>query len=301
MDLIQEFLRYMSHELNLSDNTIGAYRADLRQWSSYATDGGRYDLEPMTTSMSDLRQWISEVARGGASARTIRRKVQSLRAFFRYLMIRHGLRVNPAEDITVPKTGQELPVYVRPAETAALLGGELDEGDFEEVRNRLILDMFYSTGIRCSELVELRDVNVDTAKGELKVHGKRNKDRIVPFGAELSDMITLYRRLRNDLLDGSVTDVFFVRSTGLPMYRKLVYNIVHRAMEGTVHAVRKSPHVLRHSFATDMLNNGADLTSVQQLLGHSSLSTTQVYTHITYRDLKHNYQLAHPRAQKKGR
>lgn len=298
--MIQEFLRYMSHELNLSANTVSAYRVDLLQWSDFATSQGKYELAPLTTSASDLRLWIADVARRGATPRTIRRKVQSLRAFFKFLMKRHGLAVNPAEDIVVPKVGQDLPVYVRASETAELLSGDIPDDDFEQVRNRLILDMFYTTGIRCSELVDLRDCNVDAVKGELKVHGKRNKDRIVPFGAELADMITLYRQLRDDLIQPPAPDAFFVRPTGMPMYRKLVYNIVHDAMDGTVHAARKSPHVLRHSFATDMLNNGADLTSVQQLLGHQSLATTQVYTHISYRDLKQNYQLAHPRAQKKG-
>ena len=299
--MIDAFLRYIQNEIQLSPRTVAAYRSDLLQWQEYATDGGRYPLEPMTTQMSDLRLWIAKLSREGQSARSVRRKVQSLRAFFRYLMRTRGLADNPAAQLQLPKLPKALPVYVRPEETAALIDSDFDEDSFEEVRNRLIIDMFYTTGLRCSELLELADRNVDTARGELKVLGKRNKERIVPFGPELTEMITLYRRLRNhDIGPAEFSDRFFVRPSGMPMYRKGIYNIVHEAMEGRVHAARKSPHVLRHSFATDMLNAGADLTSVQQALGHASLAATQVYTHVSYRDLKQNYQLAHPRAQKKG-
>jgi integrase/recombinase XerC len=298
--MIEAFLKYITSELQLSDCTVEAYRSDLQQWISFATADGRHDLRPETTSTSDLRLWIASVARNGASPRTIRRKIQSLRAFFRFLMRYHGLSFNPAMDIQPPKIAKELPVYVRPEEMNALLDAENDPSDFESTRNRLIIDMFYSTGLRCSELMNLLDTNVDEKKGELKVHGKRNKDRIVPFGPELTDMITRYRNLRQQQTGCASSLTFFVRPDGQPLYRKLIYNIVHQAMEGTVHSSRKSPHVLRHSFATDMLNGGAQITSVQQLLGHQSLTATQVYTHISYRDLKQNYQLAHPRAQKKG-
>ncbi len=160
--------------------------------------------------------------------------------------------------------------------------------------------MIYSTGLRCSEIQGLMDKDVDTARGELKVLGKRNKERIIPFGKELSDMITTYRKLRDGTVGSTCQNEFFVRESGEPLYRKLIYNVVHKALAGNTVASRQSPHVLRHSFATDMLNNGADLYAVQQLLGHQSLATTQVYTHITYRELKQNYQQAHPRALKKG-
>ncbi len=297
--MIDAFLRYITNELNLSKHSVDAYRTDLRQWHAFTTQEGKYSLHPETITQSDIRLWIASLANSGVSALTIRRKVQSLRAFFRYMMKRHGLSNNPAIDVVLPKTPQTLPVYVKPEETQTLIEQQINEDDFTEVRNRLIIDMIYTTGIRCSELVELLDRNVDTTTGELKVHGKRNKDRIVPFGRELSEMIIQYRNLRDETT-GFTPDNFFVRTDGQPVYRKLVYNVVNAAMQGATHSSRKSPHVLRHSFATDMLNAGADLTSVQQLLGHQSLSATQIYTHISYRDLKQNYQLAHPRAQKKG-
>ena len=301
LPMIDDFIRYIRTELGLAPLTVEAYRHDLDQWADYATSGSRYELCPESTTLSDLRLWIADRAAKGDTPRTLRRKIQTLRAFFRFMMLRHGLRSNPAADITVPKLPRRLPVYIRQEETNAMIDSEKAgcEDDFEATRNALILDMLYTAGLRCSELIGLKDSHVDTVKGELKVLGKRNKERIVPFRAELSDMIARYRELRDSVLPG-VKDAFFVRPDGQPLYRKLVYNIVHRAMEGRVHASRMSPHVLRHSFATDMLNAGAGLTSVQQLLGHSSLSTTQVYTHISFRELKQNYQLAHPRAQNKG-
>ena len=300
--MITEFLKYLRNELGLAGLTVEAYGRDLRQWADYATDGGRFDLRPETTSVNDLRLWLAAQSREGASPRTLRRKIQSLRSFFRFMMRVHGMESNPAAELPFPRQPHELPVYVRQEETMAMIDSEeaCDPDDFEAVRNALILDMLYSTGLRCSELIGLTDVNVDTVKGELKVLGKRSKERIVPFGHELSEQIERYRRLRSGIAGHDVGGYFFVRPDGRPLYRKMVYNVVHNAMEGSVHASRMSPHVLRHSFATDMLNSGAELTSVQQLLGHQSLSTTQIYTHISIRELKQNYQLAHPRAQNKG-
>ncbi len=298
--MIEAFLAYMRYERNLSVNTIEAYGRDLAQWKDYQTCGGRYPFEPAEVSVAELRQWVMSEAKEGVTARTIRRKIQSLRAFYAYMMRRHGMLSNPALELVLPKVPKDLPVYVKPSETAVMLDEAVDESDFTAYRNHLVLEMLYDTGMRCSEMVDLLDVNVDINKFELKVRGKRNKDRIIPFGTKLAQMIAHYRTLRSQTVGALPTEHFFVRSDGSQLYRKLIYNVVRAAMDGTVHAARRSPHVLRHSFATDMLNNGADLNAVQQLLGHQSLATTQVYTHITYRDLKQNYQHAHPRALKKG-
>lgn len=297
--MIEEFLKYLRCELCKSENTIAAYRSDLMAWREFQTRGDIATFTPQSYSIAQLRAWVTHIAANGASPRTVRRKVGALRSFYNYLMRCHGCNENPANDLTLAKLPRELPVYVQPAQTAEMIDAPIDDSDFEQVRNHLIIDMLYTTGMRCSELLELRDAAVDTARGELKVIGKRNKERIIPFGPELNRSITTYRELRKQC-SGTDAPQFFVRSDGRKLYRKLIYNVVHQAMlsEG-VHAARLSPHVLRHSFATDMLNEGAQLNSVQQLLGHSSLATTQIYTHITYRELQHNYQLAHPRAQKK--
>ncbi len=297
--LINSFLTYIRCELNLSAHTVLSYKKDLEQWRDFSTGGKIEEFVPDDVTESDIRLWLSHLAANGLTARTIKRKAQALRAFFRFMMQRNGLKNNPAANVTLVKEHKSLPSFIRQEETSAILDQDWDKTDFSQTRDRLILTMFYSTGMRCSELLELLDADIDTTKGELKVLGKRNKERIIPFGNELSDMITLYRQLRQEQIDTSAPQ-FFVRNNGLPLYRKFIYNTVHNTLAGQVHSSRQSPHTLRHSFATDMLNNGADICAVQQLLGHQSLATTQIYTHITYRELKHNYELAHPRALKKG-
>lgn len=294
---IESFLEYIRCELNLSACTVLAYRADLDDWADFATGSRPEALEPLDVSASDLRLWLVHLARTGLSRRTVRRKVSAVRSFYRYLCARCGASSNPAAELHTARPPKELPVYVPAPELNEVIDSGLDASEFEAARNELILTMFYSTGIRCSELIGLKDADVNLSRGELKVLGKRNKERIVPFGAELSQMIARYKDLRpsGPGPDGEL----FTRSDGRALYRKAVYNIVHSALSG-VHAPRKSPHVLRHSFATDMLNGGADLNAVSRLLGHASLATTQIYTHVTLRDLQNNYQLAHPRAQRKG-
>ncbi len=306
MNQIEQFLDYLRLELNYSQLTVTAYRNDLSAWASFATGGNPDSLVASDVSTSDLRQWIGSLSRQGNSPRTIRRKASALRAFFRYLMRNHGLTSNPATGLTLAKIPKDLPVYIRTEDTSRIIDGNHNRTDFTTLRDTLIIDTLYSTGIRCSELVGLLDVNVDTRKGELKVLGKRNKERIIPIGPGLCESIESYRSLRDSTADTRISPndrqaAFFVRKNGKPLYRKLVYNVVHQTLSNeNVHATRLSPHVLRHSFATDMLNSGAPISSVQQLLGHASLASTQIYTHVTYSELQNNYKLAHPRALKKG-
>lgn len=294
---IESFLEYIRCELNLSAYTVSAYSEDLRAWADFATGGKPEELHPEDVTVGDLRTWIASLSANGMARRSIRRKVSALRSFYRYLCAREGLTANPAAELRTARPPKELPVYLRAEEINTIINDGLGASDFEELRNELILTMFYSTGIRCSELLTLKDADIDLRRGELKVLGKRNKERIVPFGDELNAMIARYIDTRpcGPGPDGEL----FTRPDGRALYRKAIYNIVHSTLNGA-HASRRSPHVLRHSFATDMLNSGADLNAVSRLLGHASLSTTQIYTHVTLRDLQHNYQLAHPRAQRKG-
>lgn len=305
--MINSFIEYITLELGYSPQTVRAYRLDLDQWAESMTGGKPDRLKINDIEYSDLKAWMAEEAEK-VSTRTLRRKISSLRSFFRYLQRREHISSNPALRLKLPKLPKQLPVNIRPEETERILSAPLvltgeQEKDFEAVRNRLIIDLLYSTGMRCSELVGLLDANVNTARGELKVFGKRSKERVIPFGTELSASIDRYRELRDSdpltaIARRDPQARLIVRSNGKPIYRKMVYNVVHQGLsEGGAHAARLSPHVMRHSMATDMLNAGAPLSTVQQLLGHSSLTSTQVYTHVTYRDLQHNYQLAHPRAQ----
>lgn len=298
--LYNAFYNFIRCETTRSAHTVSAYRRDLEQFRHFLTaELCHADDDPRAASFADMRLWVSSLASRGMATTTILRKMSALRAFYAYLVRHHGLEVNPTARLVAPKAPHPLPTFITPADTEHTL--DMMDGysdDFETARNALIVEMLYSTGMRESELVGLQDSKIDVGKGELKVLGKRNKERIIPFGSALAGMIAHYRTLRE--ATAPEDDTFFVRPDGRPVYRQLVYRVVHGALtEAGAVSAKRSPHVLRHSFATDMLNNGADLNAVQKLLGHASLATTQRYTHISYRELKQNYKLAHPRALKK--
>lgn len=293
---IEQFLTHQRVELNRSPLTVKSYSSDLAQFAEFLS--GEASLDVASVTVNDVRAWLVERASLGDSARTMRRKVQSLRAFYKWLMRRGLAEVNPAADVELARLPKRLPHLLRPQSLDQLLDQVVDTGDFEQVRNHVMLLMFYTTGIRRAELLGLLDTSVDTAAMQLRVHGKRDKDRIVPFGPELAQWIDCYRQVRTGAV--GKTELFFVRADGKPLYPALVYRVVHAALQTVGGGDQLSPHVLRHSFASAMLNDGADITSVKELLGHESLAATQVYTHITLSELKTHYKLAHPRALKKG-
>ena len=297
--MIEGFLKYLRYELNYSVHTVLSYGNDLRQFAEFLTRGDSEQLRLDDVSVSDIREWMMSLSNAGDCQRTIRRKVRSVRALYKYMQRRALIDRNPATMVELAKLPKRLPTYVRSENINAMLDEDIDLSDFTAVRNKLMLMMFYETGIRRAELIGLSDVNVDASAMQIKVHGKRNKDRIVPFGSELLEWIVRYRELRSQQV-AAVCDAFFVRPNGKALYPSLVYNVVHDALQAAGGTDKFSPHVLRHSFASAMLNNGAQLNNVKELLGHESLAATQVYTHITFSELKDNYQSAHPRALKKG-
>lgn len=294
---VEKFLQYIQFELRLSQLTVSSYKNDIQQFVAFVTAGGKRDFDATSISSHDVRAWIVDLSNRGISPRSIRRKVQAVRAYYRYLQRNQTVETNPAMDVELSKLPKRLPGIVRDKNLDMLLDAELDETDFEAVRDRLVLMMLYETGLRRAELIGLRDADVDTHEGSLKVLGKRNKERIVPFGNELARLITHYRQLRDDKHAG--TEPFFITSRGNALYPSLVYHIVHDNLAQVGGGTQLSPHVLRHSFASTLLNHGAQLNSVKELLGHSSLAATQVYTHVTFSELKNNYKHAHPRALKK--
>lgn len=304
--ILERYISYLTSEQGLSRATVEAYRRDVMSWLEEVAAAASIaveDVDPTLLTAADIRVHIAGMSARGSARTSVRRRLQAIRSYFKFLLRRGIVTVNPAADIATARLGRPLPVYIDPAETAAMLdAADSGSDDFIETRDNLILEMFYDTGIRESELINLTVGAVDTRASELKVLGKRNKHRIVPFGPRLAEMIERYMSLRDEIFGNALPDEpLFVRSDGRPLYRSLVYRLVNRRLtDAGVHAARLSPHVLRHSFATDMLNNGADLNSVARLLGHESLATTQVYTHVTFNDMLNNYQLAHPRALKKG-
>lgn len=294
---IERFLQYLRLERNLSWRTVDLYRRDLEQWSAFVAAGGRpLDLPSITTL--DLRSWLMERSTMGDCAGTLRHKVQALRALYNYLLRRGEVTANPAAQVELAKMPRPLPKFVREKTVDAVLDADIDQDDFTQVRDRLVVMLFYETGIRLSELIGLQDAAVDVDKRELKVRGKRDKDRIVPFGDELAAWVTRYRSLRQAVRPSCGN--LLVTGKGKSLYPSLVYRVVHDSLAWAGGSGKLSPHVLRHTFASAMLNHGAGLNSVKELLGHESLAATQVYTHVTLSELQHNYELAHPRALKKG-
>ena len=294
---VERFLQYLLLERNLSRRTVELYRRDLEQWSAFATvGGGELDLPSVTAN--DVRAWLMDRASRGEKPATLRLHLQALRALYRYLLRQGVVDVNPAAIVELAKLPKPLPTFVRAGTVDTVLDADIDERDFAQVRDRLIVMLLYETGIRLSELIGLQDAAVDTVKGELKVHGKRDKDRIVPFGSELAAAVEHYRTLRASVVPECGN--LLVTARGKALYPSLVYHVVHNALAAAGGTGKLSPHVLRHTFASVMLNNGAELNNVKDLLGHESLAATQVYTHVTLRELQHNYELAHPRALKKG-
>jgi integrase/recombinase XerC len=305
--LIEEFIEYLRVELSYSKLTVASYGKILHEWKDFITgdvnEAEKREFDPCSVTSNDIRAWAAQMANNGLSQRTIRWKMSALRTFYNYLCRRHGAKANPAAEVVLAKLPKTLPGFIAENETMAVLDDTtLDRDNFIEFRDYLVVAMFYETGMRAAELLGLKDESVDMSRCEFKVLGKRNKERTIPFGAGMKEMIEHYLSLRAEVLGADCKpEAFFVRESGKGLYYGLVNKIVHAHLDGAVHSSRRSPHVLRHSFATDMLNNGADINAVQRLLGHASLATTQIYTHITYRELLNNYQLAHPRAQSKRR
>lgn len=299
--IIDEYISYLQCELGRSKLTVKAYKADLEQWRDFATGGGEIEFAADAITTSDLRRHAAALSAAGVSARSIKRKMAAISSFFRWMMKRHGMKSNPALDVKLARPHKTLPSAIPAEQTQRLLDRPYDAENFESMRDHLILEMLYCTGMRASELTSLLDSEVDSIAGKLKVHGKRNKERIIPFGPSLSKTIDEYRRLRDSAFGTEgASPAFFVGAKGNALSYKTLNRVVHSQLDGQVSVAKRSPHVLRHSFATDMLNQGANLNNVKQLLGHASLETTQIYTHISLSEIKQIYQTAHPRALKKG-
>lgn len=299
--IIDTFISYLRYEQGRSELTTGVYSRELKAFAGFITgDNPANRFDPLSVTTDDVRLWIDHLSRQGISRRTVRKKLSAVSSFYRFLIHRREATFNPVDDIATARLEKKLPVYVRQDEMQEVIESLPAEAAphsaFEKQRNALIVLMLYSTGMRRAELISLKDAAVDTARSELKVLGKRNKERIIPFGDELSQMIDLYRTLRPT----TAATQFFVESDGKPVGYRSLLGVVRGQLAGRVRTSRPTPHSLRHSFATDMLNAGADITAVQRLLGHASLATTQIYTHLSYSELQTNYKLAHPRAQKKG-
>ncbi|MGB8491536.1 MAG: tyrosine-type recombinase/integrase [Bacteroidales bacterium] len=298
MDYKESFLQYLQVEKRYSPHTLRSYRNDLDQFYNFQSlQEGTFD--PGSVSSQDIRSWIVSLL-GNEKKRnspvSVRRKISTLRVFFRYLRKEGVIKADPLEKVVLPKTKKRLPVFVSEESINGLLDGHDFGNDFKGIRNRLVIEMLYLTGIRRSELTGLRDQDIDFGGCTLSVTGKRNKQRILPLLKTFADRMREYKATRNEHFGSEGGGWFFVGDKGNKMYDKYVYNIVRNYLAMVTTIEKKSPHILRHTFATHMLNRGADLNSIKEFLGHANLSATQIYTHNTFEKLRNIYRKAHPRA-----
>ncbi len=313
MDVITKFLDFLTVEKRVSSHTISSYTLDLKQFFLYylQVSTSEQSIETLFLDLESeiknidiaiieaplIRTWMVELLENGISTKTVNRKISTLRSFFSYHLKIGTISDNPMLLISGPKNPKRLPNYVDESGMESLFSDNLFDDTFEGQRDKAILELFYATGIRVTELISLRINDINFYENSLKVLGKRDKERIIPFGQHLENILKEYLTKREDFFELlNQDDYLFVTSSSNKMYRKAVYRIVNKYLDMVTTIQKKSPHVLRHTFATHLLNKGADINVVKEILGHSSLAATQIYTHNTIEKLKSIYKQAHPRA-----
>ena len=289
-----DFLQYIKFIKHYSPNTVLSYQKDLEQFFLYSGfDAGTGELD---VNAQHIREWMVHLMENGNTARTTNRKISALKRYFGYLLKEGIISANPAKRVLTPKMDKKLPVFVSEDHMDNLLDHVEFGEDYTGFRNRVLIETFYNTGMRLSELVNLQMGDADRGQQTIKVLGKRNKERIIPISPVFGELLQEYISVRSKKFPGMESGYLFLTPAGKKLYPRLVYRVVNRFLTLVTTVDKKSPHVLRHTFATHMLNKGADLNAIKELLGHANLSATEVYTHNTFEKLKSVYKQAHPRA-----
>jgi len=291
---IDSFIKYIANEKRYSPNTLVAYKKDLDLFEEYLNKEFEID-NPIHANQEMIRSWMVSMIDSGILATSVNRKISTLNSYYNYLLKLKVLSSNPAKQIISVKTPKPLPVYLDEEKLNIYLNSDVDDNNFGELRNRLVIDLLYSTGMRRSELISIKIEDIDISNSSIKVLGKRNKHRIIPLSNKHVVSIVNYIGIMKKQF-GHSCDYLVVTDKGTKAYPKLIYRIVNNGLAGITSSV-VSPHVLRHSFATHMLNNGADLNIIKEILGHANLTATQIYTHNSIEQLKKVYKEAHPRAK----
>jgi integrase/recombinase XerC len=292
-----DFIDYLQYEKRVSKHTVTAYEHDLSQFFSFLQE--KLEINQLSdVHTEDIRTWIISLLEDESlQAKSVNRKISAVRAFYRYKLKIKELTNNPTLTIHAPKIPKKLPQYVDTKDMEHLFSDIPFEETFEGLRDRTILELFYATGMRLSELLNIKSQDIHLQDNTIKVLGKRNKERIIPFGNQMEELLTLYlEKLEKKFGEGTKNNYIFVTDKGTPLYAKAVYRIVRKYLDMVTTIDKRSPHVIRHTFATHLLNKGADLNAIKTILGHSSLASTQVYTHNSIEQLKSIYNQAHPRA-----
>jgi integrase/recombinase XerC len=291
--MLDNFIDFLSAQKRFSEHTAVAYRKDLKQFLEFAEISKEEELKEVSPRL--IRGWMVDLMENDYVSQSVNRKLSTLRTYFKWLKKESVITENPMKLVRGPKNNKRLPSFVQQKQLTKDKLADTFANDFEGQRDRLMFELLYQTGIRLSELINLKDV--DTSNAQIKVLGKRNKERIIPISRDLSELIGKYRKLRNEIPVS--TDCLLVLKTGKNLYPKFVYRRINKYLSLATDVKKKSPHVLRHTFATHMLNNGAGLEVLKELLGHANLSATQVYTHNSFAELTAIYSQSHPRGQQK--
>lgn len=294
-EIIPEFLRYIRFEKRMSEHTFLAYRNDLSSFQSFLeTQFALTDIE--LVKHTHIRSWLASMKEEDKSERTLQRKISAVKSLFKYLLRTGAVKLNPTRLVLTPKAPVRLPVFLEEQQTEMIAGSSagFPEG-IEGVTEYLILELLYQTGMRRAELVQLKETDIEYSRRQVRILGKRNKERMVPVGDELLAELKAYTELKRKNFN-QVHPFLLSLKTGKPLYAQYVYRVVQKHLKGVTTLNKKSPHVLRHTFATHMMNNGAELNAIKELLGHSSLAATQIYTHNNIERLKEVYRKAHPKS-----
>jgi integrase/recombinase XerC len=294
--LIEQFVKYLQHEKRYSKHTVRAYYNDLIQFFDHLEKENKHrDITKIKNTEKVIRNWIVHLMEEDNSERTVNRKLSTLKSYFRYLRRMDKIETNPTAKMFSLKTPGRIPFFVDERHMNLLENDELFKDDFFGLRDRLVIEMLYQTGIRVSELINIKDQDLNFASKQVQILGKRNKERIIPLNAQLVTLVKQYVLKRDHHFRGKSEGYLILTNKGKKIYSKAVYRIVRKYLSMVTTIDQKSPHVLRHTFATHMLNDGADLNAIKELLGHSNLTATQIYTHSTFEKLKKIYKQAHPR------
>jgi len=295
--MIDSFIKFLTYEKRMSSHTISSYSNDLFQFNSFLKHHAPGTSITHATHL-DIRAWIVDLSGKNNKARSINRKISTLRSFYKFLQHRKHIKLNPTHKVKALKASYPLPHFVQKDEIFNLLDEHAFSRDFPGFRDRLILELLYGTGIRLSEMINLQTANISHADGTIKVEGKRQKERVIPCHKSLLKLISNYRETKSVYFkdNQAVEHYLLVTNSGDPCYPMMVYRIVRKYLDQYAHADKRSPHVMRHTFATHLLDNGADLNAIKDLLGHASLAATQVYTHNSMEKLKSVFDQAHPKA-----
>jgi integrase/recombinase XerC len=293
--MIDSFLKYISFERRYSNHTIVSYKNDLLQFQQFLQEKS-HSIEIEAADHKHIRSWVINLLEKKIEPRSINRKIATLRSYYKFLLKREVIDQDPSKKIKALKNKKTLPSFVQEKDIFLLLDHFKFESNFCGHRDRLIFDILYGTGIRLSELIYLKDTDINHLDNTVKVLGKRNKERIIPLPEEVLNNISSYLKLKKEYFNGNCEGFLIVTDNGEQSYPMMVYRVVNKYLEAFSNTDKKSPHVLRHTFATHLLNKGADLNAVKELLGHASLAATQVYTHNSLDKLKAVFDQAHPKA-----